>query len=149
MSNLLPKILGWLIVIITLALAPSINTANAAVIAAVVAAGTANTSMIGMSTIEQFGAPLIVISLLFSGTMLGLGKVGDGSVSAMMGVIAAVIGTIVAITLEASVIGYCATLITASATFAKTIYGIIPIVTYVAIIGGAGGYAAYKAFSKK
>lgn len=143
MGNLLPKILGWLVVIITLALAPTINTSNTAVDAAW-AAATNNATMIGMDAVLDFGAPLMIIGLLFAGTLLGLGKIGDGTIKGMMSVIGAIVLVIVALSLFESVIDYVDTLITASTGFAQTVYGIIPIILYVAIIASAGIYAGVK-----
>ena len=148
MGNLLPRILGWLTVIISLALAPTLNTQNAAVDAAHVAA-TNGTLMIGLGTVVDFGAPLMIISLLFAGTMLGLGKIGDGSIKGMLGVIGMVIVTIVALSMFESVIGYVNTLLVASSGFALVIYGVIPIILYIAIVAGAGAATAYKAFRGK
>jgi len=136
--NLVPKIMGWLVVIITLALAPTINTYNGYVTDNVTAATNAS-SMIGMTAVDDFAAPLMIISLLFTGSMIGLGKIGDGSVKAILGTIGAVVITIVALAMfGGSIIGYVDTLITASSGFAQTIYGVIPIIIYVAIIAGAG-----------
>ena len=146
MGNLLPKILGWLTIIITLALAPSINTANVAVIAAIT---TNASSFIGMSVITTFGAPLMILALLFTGGMLAAGKVGDGSVRDMMGVIGAVIVTIVALTMFVSVITYVRLLVNNSTGFAVVIYGIIPIILYLGVIAGAGVITAVKSFSGK
>lgn len=50
MGRLFAKIVGFLTIIVTLALAPTINTANAAIVTAV-AEATNNTSIIGMSIV--------------------------------------------------------------------------------------------------
>lgn len=147
MGNLVPKILGWLVVIIALALAPTINTTNGYISTNVTAAVNA-ADMIGMSTVVAFGAPIMIISILFSGALIVMGKVGDGTTRSLMGVISTVVVVIIALSLFVSVIGYVDTLITASTGFAKTIYGVIPIILYVGIIAGAGVGTAIQAFRK-
>lgn len=149
MSNLIPRILGWLIVIITLALAPTINTSNAAVATALTASTGNATDMIGMWVVQPFGAPLMILGLLFAGGMFGLGKIGDGTVRGMLDVIGAVILTIVALAMFEEVIGYVDTLLVASTGFADVIYGVIPIILYVGVIAGAGLITAAKAFKGK
>jgi hypothetical protein len=147
MNNLVPKIMGWLVVIIALALAPTINTTNGYISSNVTAAVNAS-HMIGMTTVVAFGAPIMIISILFSGALLVMGRVGDGTTKSLMDVIGVVVVLIIALSLFVSVIGYVDTLITASSGFAQTIYGVIPIILYIGIIAGAGGYSAYKAFKK-
>jgi len=148
MGNLLPKILGWLTVIITLALAPTINTQNAAVDTALTTMGN-STLLIGMDTVIDFGAPLMIIGLLFAGGMLAAGRIGDGSIQSMLGVIGSVIATVIALTMFESVITYVEDLVEAVTGFAQVIYGVIPIILYLAIVAGAGVYAAVKGFGGK
>jgi hypothetical protein len=147
MGNLVPKILGWVVVIVALALAPTINTTNTAIDTAV-AAATNNTTMIGMGTVVDFGAPIIIISILFSGALMVMGKVGDGTTKSLLDVVGVVVIVIVALSMFVSVIDYVDTLITASTGFAQTVYGVIPIILYVGIVAGSGGYTAYKAYKK-
>jgi hypothetical protein len=147
LGNLVPKIMGWLVVIIALALAPTINTTNG-YISSNVTAAVHGASMIGMSTVVAFGAPIMIISILFSGALIVMGKIGDGSTKSLMGVIGTVIVVIIALSMFVSIIGYVDTLITASTGFAQTIYGVIPIILYVGIIAGAGGVSAYQALRK-
>jgi hypothetical protein len=147
MNNLLPRIMGWLVVIIALALAPTINTTNG-YISSNVTAAVNSAHMIGMSTVVAFGAPIMIISILFSGSLIAMGKVGDGTTRSLMGVIITVIVVIIALSLFVSVIGYVDTLITGSTGFAQTIYGVIPIILYVGIIAGSGVTTAVNAFRK-
>lgn len=145
MQAIIPRIMGWLIVVITLALAPTINTANQAI----ATSGNLTSDMIGMSIVVTFGAPLMILSLLVSGGMFGMGKVGDGTVQGMLGVIGAVILTLVALTMFATVLDYVYALVSAATGFGLVIYGIIPIVLYVGIIAGAGSLTIYKAIKQK
>lgn len=146
LANILPKILGWLVIIITLALAPSINTANNTIIAA------NNTNLIGLAAIDDFGAPIMILGLLFTGGLLSVagvkGKMGGASVGEMMSVVGAVVVTVLALNLFVNAITYVNALIAPSADgFADVIYGIIPIILYVGIISGAT-VSGVKAFRK-
>lgn len=146
MSNLMSKILGFLTIIITLALAPAINTANG-----VVAADNL-TNCIGMSAIVTFGAPLIILGLLAMGGLFAW-KGTSGGMKEILGVVGAVIVAIIALTFMSSIITYTNALITSSGTgsFGAVIYGMIPLLIYVVIIGsiGYGAYAAYKGGGRK
>ncbi len=220
LSNLFGKIMGFIVIIITLALAPSINTANEALlpdavsenftsVVTVVGVTTAPvtltyslysenvsygivsvassisengtsptlsataydstsqnltvaglsdnttrtlaigyktgldlTQILGVETVASFGAPLIILLLLVSGGMFAMagvkGKLGRVGMGQLMGVIGSVIVVLISLTLFQSVITYTNTLIDASTGFATTIYGVIPLVIYIGIIGGVG-----------
>lgn len=144
MQALFSKIMGFLVIIITLALAPSINTANATV-----AAGNL-TNLIGMTVVTEFGAPLIVLGLLVvGGVFVWKGTAGRG-MSDLMSTIGLVIVAIVGLTFMDSIVDYTNTLIAASSGFATTLYGIIPLVVYLGIIASVGwtGYRAYSGSKK-
>ncbi len=137
LSSLFAKIMGFVTIIITLALAPSINTANTAI------ANADNlSSMLGMATVVTFGAPLVILGLLVSGGMFALagvkGQLGGAGMKDILAVIGSVIVVIVAMTLFLSVVSYTSTLIDASTGFAITIYSIIPLIIYLGIIVAAG-----------
>lgn len=141
LSGLFSKIMGFLLLIITLALAPSIVTANATV------AGHANVTsgvLIGMSVVAAFGAPLIILGLLVAGGAFAIAGV-KGQISAsssdLMKIVGLVIVAIVALTFMNTICTYVATLIQAypaGTEFARTIFAIIPLVIYLGIIGGTG-----------
>lgn len=134
------RIFGFLGIIVTLALAPSIGTANATV------AADNLTNLIGMSAIVQFGAPLIVLSLLAISGLFAAGKLAAGSMQDLLKIISAVIVAIVGLTFMDQIVDYVNTLIGATASgFEDTIYGIIPLVIYVFIVGSIG-YGAYKSY---
>ena len=140
MQGLFSKIMGFLVIIITLALAPSINTANATV-----AAGNL-TNLIGLSVVTQFGAPLIVLGLLVvGGVFVWKGTSGQG-MGDLMRTISLVIVAIVGLTFMDNIVDYTNTLIAASSGFAITLYGIIPLIVYLGIVASVGftGYNAYK-----
>jgi hypothetical protein len=137
LQNLFPIILGFVVIVLTLAMAPSINTANAAIQSANL------TNLTGMSVMDDFGAPLIIFGLLASGGLLAVGgirgKLKGASVADMLGVIGAVVIAIIALTFMTSIITYTNTLIGAVATgFDDVLYGVIPLLVYVGIIAGVG-----------
>jgi hypothetical protein len=151
MSKLVPAILGWLVVVITLALAPTIVTYNTAVTTNVAAAANA-AYMIGMTAVDDFGGFIIIFGLLLSGGFFAVaGMKSKGStVGDLLSVIGAVVLTVVSLAIfSGSIIGYIDSLVTAGAAgFEKTAYGILAIIVYIGIIGGASAYTGVKAYKK-
>ena len=146
MRDIMPKILGFLVIIITLALAPTINIVNTAI------TGHANvTAMIGMAAIGAFGVPLIILGLLVAGgvfTVAGSkGALSGASVKDLLAVVGSVVVLIVVLTMFVNVMDYTTTLIEASSGFAVTIYSIIPIIIYIGIIALAG-WTQVRAYKK-
>lgn len=139
MQSLMSKIFGFLVIIITLALAPQINTANAAITASNI------TNCIGVSAIDDFAAPLIVLMLLAVGGIFVWKGTGNQGLKDIMQVVGLVIVAIVGLTFMTDIIDYTNTLIDASTGFAITIYGIIPLLVYLAVIGSVA-YAGYKGY---
>lgn len=139
MQKLISRIFGFLVIVVTLALAPAINTANAAISSANI------TNCIGVSAIDDFAAPLIVLGLLLVGGIFAWkGTQGQG-MKDLLSVVAAVILAIVGLTFMPSIIEYTNTLISGSTGFAVTIYGIIPLIVYLSIIASVG-FSGYKAW---
>ena len=137
MQSLLAKIIGFLVIVITLALAPTIDTANVAI------SGHANvTQMLGMTVISGFGAPLIIIGLLVAGGLFALsgvrGQLKNASMGDMMSVIGSVIVIIVALTFEAQIMTYNTALMLGKSGFDYTLYSVIPLLVYIGIITSAG-----------
>ncbi len=148
MGKLLPAIFSWLIVVITLALAPTIETYNTNVTTNVAAATNA-AYMLGMTAVDDFGGFLMIMGLLVSGGLFGVMGMKNKNVTVgdMMSVIGAVIIVVISLAMfSGSVIGYIDSLITAGSGFAKTAYGILTIILYVAIIAGAGAFIGVKAY---
>lgn len=153
LNKLVPSIMGWLVVVITLALAPTIESYNAFVTSNVTAATNA-AYMIGMTAIDDFGGFLMIMLLLMGGGLFAVAgmRAKNYTVSDMLQVIGAVIISIIALAMfSGSVIGYIDSLITAGSGFAKTAYGILTIIIYISIIAGAGSFLAIKGYkaSKK
>jgi hypothetical protein len=145
-KNLFGKIMGFVVIVITLALAPSIITANATIEAGNL------TNLTGMTAVSAFGAPLIILGLLVGGGIFAVagvrGKLAGASVGDMLSVIGSVVVVIVALTLFDTVLDYVNALIAPTASgFADVIYGIIPLVIYVGIIAGAG-YTQVRAYRR-
>ena len=146
MKALFGRIMGFVMIIITLALAPTIATSNAAIEAANL------TNLTGMTAVSAFGAPLIIIGLLFGGGFFAVagvkGKMGGASMKDMFSVIGSVVLVIVSLSLFTTVITYTNTLIGASAVgFGDVVYGIIPLMIYIGVIAAAG-YSQFRAYRK-
>lgn len=137
-TRMLSIIFFFLTIVITLALAPSINTANNTI------ASDNLTNLIGMTAVVQFGAPLIILGIMVAGGLMAFGMRQGLGVKDIMVTVGLVIGEIVALNFMDSIVDYTNTLIAASTGFAVTIYGIIPLIVYIAIIAAAGGYQTYK-----
>jgi hypothetical protein len=140
LQSLFPRIMGFLVIIITLALAPQIVLSNNAI-----ADYTHLANFTGMEAMSSFGAPLIILGLLVSGGIFAIaglkGRLAGAGVKDMLGVIGSVIIIIIALSFFLSILGYCYTLLTASSgDFGGVIYGIIPLIIYVGIIAGAGWF---------
>lgn len=151
MNKLVPSILLWVVIVITLALSPTIETYNGYVTTNVAAATNA-AYMIGMTAVDDFGGFLMIMSLLVAGGLFAIGgmKYKNTTVADMLSVIGAVIIAVVSLAMfSGSVIGYLDALITAGTGFAKTAYGILTIIIYLAIIAGAGAFTGYKAYKKR
>lgn len=142
-KKMLSIIFFFLTVIIVLALAPTIQTANATAYATWGAASE-NSSMIGMSAVMPFGAPLIILSIMVSFGLLAFGMKEGAGVKDIMAAIGIAIGMIIALTFFDSAIGYCNTLLVASSGIGTVIYGIIPLAVYMGIIASAGTYGVVK-----
>jgi len=150
LNKLVPAILGWLVVVITLALAPTIETYNGHVTTNVTGA-TNSAYMIGMTAIDDFGGFLMIMGLLVSGGLFAVTgmKFKNVTIKDLLEVIGAVVVTIVALAMfSGSVIGYIDTLVTAGSGFAKTAYGILVTIIYVTIISGASAFTGMKSYRK-
>jgi hypothetical protein len=141
LGNLFSKIMGFILIIVTLALAPSIVTTNAAVAAH---ANVTSGVLIGMSVIAAFGAPLIILGLLVMGGVFAVAGVKgqiNASAGDLMKVVGATIVAIVALTFMSTICTYVANLMgyyTLGTEFARTIFAIIPLVIYLGIIVSTG-----------
>jgi hypothetical protein len=144
-QSIVPKIFGFLVIIITLALAPSINTANAAITAANI------TNCIGVSAVDDFAAPIIVLGLLAVGGLFVWKGTQNQSMSDILKVVGLCIVAIVGLTFMPQIITYTNTLIDASTGFARTIYGVIPLLVYLTVIASVGyaGYQGYRSGGRK
>jgi hypothetical protein len=137
LSSLFPRIMGYIVIIITLALAPSIATANTSIVNH---ASVAN--MTGMTVVGGFGAPLIILGLLVAGGAFAItgarGKLSAGA-GDLLKVVGSVIVVIVALTFMPTIMTYVEQLIdVAGGGFAQVIYAIIPLMLYLGVIVGAG-----------
>src|SRR4030042_3125010 len=131
LNNLMPKIMGFIVIIITLALAPTIYTANADIIAWGVL-----DPFLGLEVIAGFGAFIIILGLLVSGglfTVAGLrGKMGNVGMRDILMVVGSVVVVIVMLTMFVTILDYVDDLITSAVAAGDTLgevgFGILPIV---------------------
>jgi hypothetical protein len=144
------RVIGFIVIIITLSLGSTIYTANASIVSANL------TNLIGMSAISGFGAFIIIFGLLISGGLLTISGRGGGSKALsmmdMLSVVLSVVAIVIALSLFGNVITYTNTLITSAITASDSLgqvgFGIIPILIYVGIIAGAG-WTQYRAIRKQ
>lgn len=147
LTGLFGKIMGFIMIVVTLALSPSIVTSNVAITGH---ASVAN--MTGMTVLGSFGAPLIILGLLVSGGVFAVsgikGHQQNASAGDLLKVVGSVIVAIVALTFMTTIMTYTEILIdTCGGGFAEVIYAIIPLMIYVGIITATGWQTA-KAYSK-
>lgn len=151
LNKLVPSILGWMVVVIVLALSPTIVTYNSGVTSNVTAATNA-AYMIGMTVVDDFAGFIIIMGLLFSGGWFAISGMRNKNTTMkdMVGVIGAVVLTVLSLAIfGGTVIGYFDALITAAAAgFEKTAYGILPVIIYIGIIAGGAAYTAVTAWRK-
>jgi len=141
MGKLMGVIIGLLTIVITLAIAPSIATANAAVSANLsTLLYSHGSSMIGMAVVVTFGAPLAILGLLAMGGLFTVGSwKGSASMRDMLGVIFIAVTVIVGLSFMLNILDYSDALIEAgSGGFETVLYGLIPLMCYLAVIGLAG-----------
>jgi len=136
--NLIGRIFGLLGIVVTLALAPQIVTANAAVQSA------NTTNLLGMSVVDDFGAMLIILGILTISGIFAVGGSMAGSVKDLLYNVGVTIVAIIALTFMVEIIGYNNTLYAAASGVEATMYSIISLLIYVAIIGTVA-YRGYKA----
>ena len=113
LNNLMPKIMGFIVIIITLALAPTIYTANADIIAWGVL-----DPFLGLEVIAGFGAFVIILGLMVSGglfTVAGLkGKISNAGMRDILMVVGSVVVIIVMLTMFVTILDYVDDLIVAA-----------------------------------
>lgn len=154
LKDLLPRIIGFLVIVITIALAPSIYTANLLVVE--YGGGSGLTSFLGMDAISPYGGFLTILGLLVAQGLFAIASFRNsgGSWKDMFAMIGAVIAVIILLNLYVAAIlpGFGDLIASASAasdSIGETVFGVIPIVIYLGIIIGAVGIQGYKAYSSR
>lgn len=144
-NKLLGVIVGLLTVVVTLAISPSIATANTAV----ADSGNLTSDMIGMAVVVTFGAPLAILGLLAMGGLFVVGAwKGGTSMKEMLSVIFTAVIVIVGLSFMTSILDYSVALIAAGTSAFETIlYGIIPLFVYLAVIG-LSGWQTYQGYRR-
>ena len=142
LQNLLPRIMGFLVIIITLALGPAIYTANLAIVNY---AGGLD-QFLGLGVVAGFGAFIIILGLLVSGGLCAIagvkGQLQGAGMKDILMVVGSVVVVIVMLTMFVKVLDYVAALISAATDAGDSLgevgFGIIPIIIYVGIVATAG-----------
>lgn len=134
MARILGVVFGVLGLVISLAMGVNIQTQNATIQSA------NQTNLIGLSVLDDWGAPLVILGILSLSALFTYGSikgtyVGSGVKDLMIPVGASILA-IIGLSMMTNVITYSNNLIGAVATDAEDIiWGIIPLVVYVVIIG--------------
>lgn len=137
--NLVSRILGLLMIVLVLALAPSIVTANTAV------QTNANaTNLLGMAVVDDFGAMLIILGILTVGGIFTVGGQMAGGIKDLLWTVGITIVAIIALTFMDTIIDYNFAIYTSATGVEKTLYSIISLIIYVGIIGSVA-YRGYRA----
>lgn len=134
-QRILVVVFSFLAIIITLAIAVNIKTANAAIESANL------TNLIGMTVLSSWGAPIIILGLLsMSGVFAYSGITGKGQASTadIFSVVGATLAAVIVLSFFLNIITYTNQLIGAGTSNGDIIYEIIPVVIYLLIIGGSG-----------
>jgi hypothetical protein len=153
LNKLLPRIMGFLVIILTLALGPTIYTANTTIME-YDSAGTGLAPFIGMEVTAGFGAFIIIFGLLVSGGIFSIAglknKMVNAGIKDLLLVIGSVIIVIVMLSMFPTILEYTGEMITAATTAGDTIgevgFGLIPVVIYVGVLAlaTAGQIRTYR-----
>ena len=149
LQNLLPRIMGFLVIIITLALSPTIYSQNAAILAWTDGVNTPAVLLadfIGLEAIAGFGAFIIIFGLLVGGGMFAISgvrsRLAGATVKDMLLVVGSVIMIVVMLAMFVTVLQYVANLVAAAIADGDSIgevgFALIPIILYVGIVAAAG-----------
>lgn len=154
-KDLLPKIVGFIALVITISLSPAIYSANLSVVN--YGGGSGLTNFIGMDAIADFGGFLIIFGILIAQGIFQIAGVGGGKASGWKDILVSVGSVIVVIILlnvyvSAVLPGFTDLIASASAAsddIGQTVFGVVPIVIYLTIIVGAIGVQGGKAIYNK
>ncbi len=103
------------------------------------------TDLIGIEVVGGFGAPLAILGLLAMSGLFAIGSwKGSANMRDMLGVILTAIIVIVGLTFMVNIIDYSNDLVDAGTSSIETVlYGLIPLIVYLAVIGLAG-FGVYR-----
>ena len=154
LKNILPKVLGFIGIVITLALAPSIYTANLSVVN--YGGGSGLTNFIGMDAIAPYGGFLLILGILIAQGLFQVAGYGGGKAEGWKDLfmsVGIVIAVIILLNVFVSAVLPAFTDLIASASAAsddigETVFGVLPIIIYLGVIlsaiAGQGGKAVYN-----
>jgi hypothetical protein len=156
LKSLLPRIIGFLTILIVFALAPNIISANGLV--TTMANGTAQniTNFIALSAIHSFASFLIIMGLFVSGGLLAIaGNTGKNvGMKGMLSSVISIVVILVLLTLMPTIITYGNTAIAAAIAAGDTItqlaIAIVVLIVYLGVIASSwtGAVAAGRSMRK-
>jgi hypothetical protein len=148
LQGLMGKIMFFIAIIITLALAPYIYTANSAIIA-----WGDLTPFLGLEVVVGFGAFIIILGLLVQGGFFAFATVKsrtNGGMRDILQVVGSVVVILVVLSIFPTILDYMDDLITAAVAASDGLgevgFGILPVVLYLGVIAAAGwsGVSTYR-----
>ncbi len=153
-KTILPKVMGFIAIVITLALAPAIYTANLTVVN--YGGGSGMVNFTGMDAVSPYGGFLLILGILIAQGIFQIAGFGGGKSEGWKDLVFSVgivIAVIILLNVYASAVLPAFTKLIASASVAddsigQTVFGVLPIVIYLGIIitsvAGEGGKAIYN-----
>jgi len=136
LKGIMPKLMWFIAIIVTLALAPYIYTANTAILD-----WGDLTPFLGLEVVAGFGAFIIILGLLVQGGFFAF-KATGGGMRDILQVVGAVVVILVVLNIFPTVLDYMDDLITAATGAGDSLgevgFGILPVVLYLGLIAAAG-----------
>ena len=147
-SQLLPKIIGFIVIVITVALSPAVYTANLTVVNY-----SSLATFLGMTAIAPYGGFLLILGILIAQGLFaiaGARGTGNGGWKDLFTMVGTVVCVIIILNLYSAAIlpgflGLVNAASVASDTIGQTVFAVFPIVIYLGIIIGAIGFSGVKA----
>jgi len=139
----------FFILLVVLIMSPQVTTANNAD-RAVWAASSENASMLMMGTIMPWGAALIIISILVTMGMATFKQSENFNLEALVSPLVRIVFSIILLTFFEQIITAVNTnLVGETNAIVKIFWGVIPLATYILMIGVCGGWDVVTALKKR
>ncbi len=155
LRNLAPKLIGFIAIVITISLAPSIYSANVAVVN--YGGGSGLVPFLGMDAIAPFGGFLAIFGLLATQGIFAIGTLKSGQGTGwrqIMLMIGLVIMTLIFLKVfTAAILPKFGALISSASVahddIGETVFGVVVIVIYLGIILGASVTNAVSEYKRR